>query len=264
MTYNWNTQFEAQPSGGDFAYTMGSGLRDTKAAFKERIEVEHTFDESSSAIIGHKPGECSIVNVVDGMPVSFLKQGALHLDSSAKVLYYDTGTAVSPMFTYDHTQLEGLSDDDHTQYFKIDGSDTVTGTVSIDDIEGIGSNSPPDEDEALTYEVHINVGYESDADHVDGILDAKNVSFNMRHLNLQEETITFNPDDEWKEVDLGDLASFPIPERPESGDVEEYFNYVQVNFRPITSSESFDKNGRMQIRVYYNTAPITLKYYRIV
>jgi len=138
MTYTWNSNFDAFPSGSDFGSVSGRVIRETKAAFYERFIVEHDLTEGASPTATHLPGKTSIVGFGDAQDELFRTQTpqTLFWQYEDEYLYaYDEDSNPFTVATFKHSGLVGRSDDDHTQYAQ-DISD-VTGALTIDTVEDL-------------------------------------------------------------------------------------------------------------------------------
>lgn len=187
MTYSWNTNFENYPTNSDRGLTMGVATRSIKAAFEERFEQEHNLDYSSSAICSHKVGECSVCGV-KGSGVSDGNQDALFRVDS--ILYRDTGSVAQKASVGSHQDLEGRSDDDHTQYFEVDGSDDIDFSLDVPQIIGLPTGrlqSPVNEAAVLSRGEH-DISSGGEAAHADDIFDASNMYVGSSRIEFGSDT----------------------------------------------------------------------------
>lgn len=140
MTYNWNTAFEGFPAGSKQGLTMGEALRRLKAAFYERMIVEHTISEGAAPTVVHPVGECGIVLIVDeeDTPLSEYIDGGLQYKAPA--FYRDDGSALTDFLPDTHTEFIGLiTDAEHPQYVPHAGGDfSADGLIwTLDNLTGL-------------------------------------------------------------------------------------------------------------------------------
>lgn len=233
----WSTQFEANPSGSDFGYSMGSGLRDTKSEFKTRMQQEHTFDESASATMSHIAGECQVVGISDGGVTDSDVPHALEYDPDSKVLYRNTGGSLEPANTvkkdedtFSHGDLQGLGDDDHPQYFLVDGSEELNNAWKISAgyaIVNVDSQENPATNTEVMTQAHLNDSPSGGMKHPDDIVNLDNVGtlgLGTDKLKIKEATIDLLEDviggsypaslTKYR-VDLAQYAFFPVADTEE-------------------------------------------------
>lgn len=124
---DWTSGFMQSPPGSSHGSVSCVKMNETLLESKERMSLEHDFDETAASppICPHKEGECTVVGLSDGTPSSNLVADALQYDYVDGGLYRDTGAAMEGIGGKDHGALNGLADDDHTQYLKAAGG-TVT------------------------------------------------------------------------------------------------------------------------------------------
>ncbi len=153
MTWDWTSQFENAPIGGDFGAVTAYEIRRHKVAFEERFIKEHNMDvdPGTSLVVTHKVGECAIVNVSPEDPiVPSLVDGALQWDGSLK---RDTGVILEVAATTDHLGLIGVTtEDEHPKYvhrIHTDGYDELTGELDLQSLYKITA-LPTTEDAANT------------------------------------------------------------------------------------------------------------------
>jgi hypothetical protein len=123
-TVTWDASFEGDPHDTDLASAGATEIRELKVAVSEREELEHNFKAGTQPL--HKGGKCSIlfvgttteINALTGMGGS-AASNTVAWDTTLKVFKRYTGAAWI-ITDFDHGQLSGLTDDDHTQYLHLD------------------------------------------------------------------------------------------------------------------------------------------------
>lgn len=269
MTYNWSSQFEGYPTDSDFGSVMGQTIRDTKAAFKERLEVEHNVDETASAVVTHKVGECTIVKIYDeDTPVSLLVDGAV----SAKdgVLYRDNGSSVEKMGIGSHLNMGGTGDDDHTQYFKNNGVDTIEGNFDVPDIVDLDVSESPADNQVLSKSHETQDSASGGARHAAGSVSSDITSLGLDLIKHSDGQITIT-----QQIDTGDNYELTLEEysswltivqAKQSDGTTEHSNAFMSLYCITTSHD--DYVGRVGIaagwgvgtRLYYPNIIIGFKY----
>lgn len=115
MEFIWNSTFEQRPTQNDFGSITGSTIRRIKRAFKERFEVEHTFDTTAAALGTHRVGLCNIIKEASDPPVSLGVRGGFQ--RAPWKIYFDSGTLPLLVGTSTHEYTQGAIPADHPQYF---------------------------------------------------------------------------------------------------------------------------------------------------
>jgi hypothetical protein len=152
-TYTWDANFEAAPADSDAANLGANEIRQVKLAVSEREELEHNFKTGTQPF--HKGGKCSILYVGNTADVAALanmggdaNNCTLAYDTQANAWKYYNGSSWTTV-TIDHGGLGGLTDDDHTQYLKLDkANQTISANIAVSanktidgyDISVLGTN----------------------------------------------------------------------------------------------------------------------------
>jgi len=136
----WDTAFEADPGDDDVANNGANEIRKLKLAISERLEPEMNFKAGSSPLL--KPGIASVIYSGTTTQINALSSpanGALAIDTTTKSLKRYGGSWAN--MTIKHSTLANLTDsDDHTQYLKVAGGQTLTGNLAVADgieIDGV-------------------------------------------------------------------------------------------------------------------------------
>ena len=128
----WNAAFELTPADADEIKYGAGKIRELKTAISEREDLEHNFTAGTQPF--HKAGKCSVayvgtttqINALTSMP-----EGSIAWDTTLKVIKIYTSSAWT-ILDYDHGQLYGKGDDDHTQYFNLTkAGQTITQDLTI-------------------------------------------------------------------------------------------------------------------------------------
>jgi hypothetical protein len=137
----WNSDFLNDPESGDFGAVSCDAILTLKVLFKQMFLIEHTWDPTVTPVMKHRVGECSIVSILSGIPISTGILGAIQFDSTSKRLYWDSSSVmIGPVNGIDHSGLIGLGDDDHTQYLLLAGREGIAPKystfVNVDILDG--------------------------------------------------------------------------------------------------------------------------------
>lgn len=210
MTYVWSSSFEGFPGPSNFGNTMGRALRRVKGAFEERFEVEHVLDYSSNAHCVHRSGECTVV-LLDSNSAQFVDGGLQYEDS--KLYKEDAQGNLEPITTGDHQTLIGTDDNDHPQYWKIDGTDKVDFDLEVDEITNLPttySSSLPD-GQVLSRGQHIGSGSPDGNKHPETVFDTSEFIPTPGYDVFKHTEITDNLNYSGTEVEvrLDDYCSLP-------------------------------------------------------
>lgn len=150
LTFDWNTLYEATPGDGLSRGSIDDTERQMSRGIRERMEREHNFGYNTELDDGtHRPGLTTVALMDDAATMAALtdmQDGAVYVQDDGtdiKVHVYN-GATWTDFTKDDHGSLEGLSDDDHEDYWllteNLDASDEtlnmgsnhldVTGTVT--------------------------------------------------------------------------------------------------------------------------------------
>jgi len=140
FSIDWDSAFEATPSGTESLTSGDDRIRELKVAVRETFEVEHGSMDGDDTRGKHTPGGVGVVyrGTADQIQVYLSStappDGALFDESdTGKVRRYNATTgSLETIAVRDHGVLDGLSDDDHTQYLLADGSRDLSGVVKYD------------------------------------------------------------------------------------------------------------------------------------
>lgn len=204
MTYKWTTGFEEYPQGNDFGSSMGKALRDLKKAFQERLEIEHEFETGTGSTMMHLVGKGSIVGMSDGTPASLGVDGGLQWDYTNKTLYHDDGASMTAVTTKNHGELDGLGDDDHTQYLLQSGG-TITADIEVSSLTGMPTSEGPNDDQAMSQKRHLDDATAGGARHDDDVISdmpTDAVINGVDKLNWTQATATISVDSDGTDVQL--------------------------------------------------------------
>lgn len=213
MIHVWSSGFDAFPSGQQFGSITGEALRRYKEAFKERMEVEHYFDEATPPEMYHLLGQCSVVEILDSETVATNSvDGALQITSN-NALYRDNGSAMEVVTTADHGAREGLDDPtDHPQYVDATNGDAITGAHTIPKITGLPTTyGTPTDADALSKKQHSDDDAGGGANHANDVITSIDISVTGAKLKLTYSTasLTVSGSNYVREID--GYSSFPIP-----------------------------------------------------
>lgn len=139
MVIPWNMSFENRPNQNDFGSVTGSQIRQTKRAFKERFEVEHTFDETAAALGSHRRGLCSIISTAATPPVSLGTRGGFQRGDSS--IYFDSGTLPVLVGVVKHEDTTNIDELDHPQYFRRNMT-SISFDLNVRSVIGLPLNHP--------------------------------------------------------------------------------------------------------------------------
>jgi hypothetical protein len=115
----WDASFELSPADLDEVKYGAGKIRELKTAISEREELEHNFKTGTQPF--HKAGKCAVVYVGTTAQINALTgmtEGSIAWDTTLKVIKIYTSSAWT-VLDYDHGQLSGRTDDDHTQYLML-------------------------------------------------------------------------------------------------------------------------------------------------
>jgi hypothetical protein len=256
MTWEWNTGFEARPSGSDFGSVSLQAMRDLEGAFKERFGQDHVFDESATPLCYHKAGLCSVVGISEGSLASNLVEGALQY-SEEDGLKRDTGAGMEAAAPSSHLGLIGVGDveEDHPQYVPLipaAGYVSVTGDIEMASsykVTGLPSDvggGEPDE-EVLSRGMHLGDAVAGGAKHNDGVVTLAGAFTDGIKLGLGKFSITkrsgvYSAGD----ISFDNYASFPVFD---SGTVSTYvYGHSGVNSNDYTGRLRLQHSGSQTLR----------------
>ena len=245
MTWNWTSQFENAPIGGDFGSITSYEIRRHKEALGERVEAEHNISVADPPIITHKSGECSIVHEeVETIATTKLVVGALQFHSS--ILKRDSGVGLVTVSTESHLGLINVvsSETEHPDYIipgKSTGFETLMGNVlmSGNTVTGLPTSAFDDEQQVLSRGGHLGNHATTGSKHNDGSITSltgwPDIGANKLKLTSHSHVMTTIG---WQELDFGRYASFPILStartgsvlmgKPADTDSDDYFGRLKV------------------------------------
>lgn len=118
----WNSDFLNDPKSGDYGSVSCYAINQLLLLFKQMLSIEHTWDNAVSPVLIHRVGECSVLNILEDIPISNGFKGAMQFNKTDKTLYWDSSAVmVGPINSLDHSTLLEKGDDDHTQYLLLAG-----------------------------------------------------------------------------------------------------------------------------------------------
>lgn len=135
----WDNDYEAVPSDLSVSDNGDDGIRSIKIETSLRMENEHNFKAGTTPY--HKEGKCSVlfkgttaeINALTGVPI-----GGVAYDNETKILKVYNGTAWISQIPA-HSQLSGLSADDHTDYYNLTKIDQeIEESVGLEDLITVG------------------------------------------------------------------------------------------------------------------------------
>lgn len=258
MTYNWSSAFEGYPTDADFGSVMGRVTRDIKGAFLERIEKEHNVSLESGAVVSHKPGECKVVKLLssDESATSLLHNGALQFKDSS--LYRDNGSSVDKVGAGSHSELSGLDDHDHEQFFRSTGQDDIDGAFEVPEITGLPTTENPPDDDVMSKSHENSDSSSGGAKHANEIISRDGLNIGMDKVKYQEETISKDASEgDREEYNLGDRSSMLFVTDSDSDGDSVIFECVE------TDHGDSDYNGRVQVH-FQNDSEYEMKHLRMV
>ena len=137
---DWNSAFEATPSGTESLTSGDDRIRELKVAIRETFEVEHGAMDGSDTRGVHTPGKFGVVyrGTADQISVYLSSNtppdGALFYETdTGKLRRYNSSTgSLETIAATNHGALDGLDDDDHTQYLLANGTRSLTGVIAYD------------------------------------------------------------------------------------------------------------------------------------
>ena len=163
--------YSDQPADTDQANTIHTILQTAKVDIMERMRAQNNnFDEHDfygSGATGVHDTRTGFAKVWDTKAAldaahssSPYPDGSLHVVKTSDPdggLYIVYGGALQYLSAADHGALEGLTDDDHTQYFRKDGSRTMNADVSMSS-SGItpAAQADSDDGDALLASPHVS------------------------------------------------------------------------------------------------------------
>ena len=121
----WDSNYSNTPLRGDERKYGAKHLRELKLRLSERGELEHNFKTGTRPF--HKAGLCTILFIGTTAEIAALAsptEGCVAYDTTLKGLKVYT-SGVWTLLDASHSALEGLSEDDHTQYFNLDKAGQV-------------------------------------------------------------------------------------------------------------------------------------------
>lgn len=128
----WDAAFEASPADSDEAKYGATKIRQLKLAVSERLELELNFKTGTQPLL--KAGQAAVCysgNAAQIAALANVANGALAWSTTANCFQRSNGTAYANL-SIDHGTLAGLSDDDHTQYLKLDKvGQTISANISV-------------------------------------------------------------------------------------------------------------------------------------
>lgn len=116
----WDSNYSNTPLRGDERKYGARHLRELKLRLSERGELEHNFKAGTRPF--HKAGLCTILFIGTTAEIAALAsptEGCVAYDTTLKGLKVYT-SGVWTLLGSSHSALEGLTEDDHTQYFNLD------------------------------------------------------------------------------------------------------------------------------------------------
>jgi len=116
----WDSNYSNTPRRGDERKYGAKHLRELKLRLSERGELEHNFKAGTRPF--HKAGLCTVLFIGTTAEIAALSsptEGCVAYDTELKGLKVYT-SGVWTLLDASHSALEGLSEDDHTQYFNLD------------------------------------------------------------------------------------------------------------------------------------------------
>ena len=116
----WDSNYSNTPLRGDERKYGAKHLRELKSRLSERGELEHNFKAGTRPF--HKAGLCTVLFIGTTAEIAALAsptEGCVAYDTELKGLKVYT-SGVWTLLDSSHSALEGLSEDDHTQYFNLD------------------------------------------------------------------------------------------------------------------------------------------------
>lgn len=211
MTWTWTSAFENYPTGSDKGLVTAAAIRQRKEAFKERVEAQHEFDDSADAIMTHRPGYCTVVEITDS-PGSVGLDGGLQYDGT---LYRDNGISIDAAAGASHNILANRDENDHTQYLLLSGG-TFVGDLSLSSLTGLPTTYTGSEVNGtiISRGQHLSDHASGGADHDDdtvGIGSSLVDSLKLAKLNMSKNEETFNlSGTNFREVRHEKNASWPL------------------------------------------------------
>lgn len=116
----WDSNYSNTPLRGDERKYGARHLRELKLRLSERGELEHNFKAGTRPF--HKAGLCTILFIGTTAEIAALAsptEGCVAYDTTLKGLKVYT-SGVWTLLGSSHSAFEGLTEDDHTQYFNLD------------------------------------------------------------------------------------------------------------------------------------------------
>lgn len=162
LSFSWDSAYESTPGTGLSRGSIDDTIRQMSRGIRQRMEREHNFGYDTEADDGtHRPGKTTVAlrdSEAVRLALANMQDGAVYvqIESGVLTLYvYIEGTGWTALSTNAHHDLEGLSDDDHEQYWLLtEGIDDPT--VSLD-MGGNLLSIPGSITGALKVEDHVDV-----------------------------------------------------------------------------------------------------------
>lgn len=139
MTYEWDPE---EPVDSTFqASNIHTQMQEDKVSLRERFEMpnadfnEHGDADSASAglHVSSKVGWARASTLENRFTPGGFGSGSLHWVTDESLMYViNKDGEYDALSTIDHVELEGLDDDDHTQYIIKDGSRDMSGNITLD------------------------------------------------------------------------------------------------------------------------------------
>jgi hypothetical protein len=136
LTFTWDSAYEDQPFAGLPRNMLDNEIRKMRRGVAEAMAREHNFGTYGTDDGTHKAGKISLALKGDSTErgeLTNVKEGSLYLlddgSGNLKLCIYVNGSWEELNYV-DHGEIDGLADDDHTQYAKVAG-DTLTGELDM-------------------------------------------------------------------------------------------------------------------------------------
>lgn len=137
----WDDTFMSTPSDLSKGYIGDDEIRNTKVATRERLDLEHDFMAGTRPY--HRAGKCSVLYIGTTTEINNLgtiSKGSIAYDTLLQAVKAYNGTSWQ-ILTPAHSELAGLSADDHTQYLHLDKtSQTLEANLTVNDSALIGGH----------------------------------------------------------------------------------------------------------------------------
>lgn len=196
LSFDWNSGYESRPTGASLRSIIDNEIRQLRRGIREVMEQEHNWGPYTDKDDGsHRRGYVRVLLKGDSTDdVSNPQEGSLYLLDPGGTsylelfIYYDGSW--HKIHTGDHGELDGLGDDDHSQYAKKSAGTVVDG-IDMDGNKILIPSASGETAKGFTMGAHYAAGHMT----VRGLVDAmasEIVPVSMINILQQDEDVT-NP-----------------------------------------------------------------------